>query len=54
MRVQAGHAWSLKGQCRFCRMTRQIFIAEGEPDCRWQKIGATKHGNPENRTSGQL
>ena len=32
MRFKAGHAWSLKGQCRFCRMTRQIFLAEGEPD----------------------
>jgi hypothetical protein len=38
MRFRAGHAWSLKGQCRFCRMTTQIFVAEGEPDCAWQKI----------------
>ena len=51
MRFKAGHAWSLKGQCRFCRMTMQIFIAEGEPDCGWQKIDALKHSNSGNAAS---
>jgi hypothetical protein len=52
MRVQSGHAWSLKGQCRFCRMTRQIFIAEGEPDCQWQRIGATNRTNSDSHVIG--
>ena len=47
MRFKGGHAWSLKGQCRFCRMTAQTFMAEGEPGCRRQAMAAPKHRNPE-------
>jgi hypothetical protein len=40
--IQGGHAWSLKGKCRFCGMTRAIFTAEGKPDCRWSKTETTE------------
>jgi hypothetical protein len=42
IRVEGGHAWSLKGQCRFCGMTREAFKAQGRPDCQWHTIKAGK------------
>jgi hypothetical protein len=37
IRSEGGHAWTLKGKCRFCGMTRVNFRMQGRPDCQWQK-----------------
>ena len=36
IRGEGGHAWTLKGKCRFCGMTRVLFKSENRPDCEWQ------------------
>jgi hypothetical protein len=36
VRSEGGHAWTLKGKCRFCGMTRVSFRMQGRPDCRWE------------------
>jgi hypothetical protein len=35
IRGEGGHAWTLKGKCRFCGMTRVLFKSENRPDCEW-------------------
>jgi hypothetical protein len=42
IRGEGGHAWTLKGKCRFCGMTRVLFKSENRPDCEW-------HTNPRKR-----
>jgi hypothetical protein len=36
IRGEGGHAWTLKGKCRFCGMTRVLFKSENRPDCERQ------------------
>jgi hypothetical protein len=33
IRGEGGHAWTLKGKCRFCGMTRVLFKMQNRPDC---------------------
>jgi hypothetical protein len=33
IRGEGGHAWTLKGKCRFCGMTRVLFEMQNPPDC---------------------
>jgi hypothetical protein len=42
IRGQGGHAWTLKGKCRFCGMTRVDFKLNNGPDCQWHAVGAKK------------
>ena len=42
IRGEGGHAWTLKGKCRFCGMTRVLFKSENRPNCAW-------HGKPSKR-----
>jgi hypothetical protein len=34
VRFERGHAWNLKGKCRFCGMTKLFFNAHRMPECR--------------------
>jgi hypothetical protein len=44
VRSEGGHAWTLKGKCRFCGMARADFKLQNRPDCDWQaiKVGRAK------------
>jgi hypothetical protein len=43
IRGEGGQAWTLKGKCRFCGMTRVLFKSENRPDCEWHsKSGKRK------------
>jgi hypothetical protein len=33
IRIEGGHAWTLKAKCRFCGMTRVLFKLQNRPDC---------------------
>ena len=33
VRSDGGHAWTLKGKCRFCGMTRVFFRLQNRPAC---------------------
>lgn len=33
VRSEGGHAWNLKGECRFCGMSKQSFRENGRPNC---------------------
>jgi hypothetical protein len=35
IRSEGGHAWTLKGKCRFCGMMRVDFNMQKRPDCQW-------------------
>jgi hypothetical protein len=37
VRSEGSHAWTLKGECRFCGMTRVDFTMQGRPDCKGQR-----------------
>jgi hypothetical protein len=42
-RSEGGHAWTQKGKCRFCGMTRVLFKSENWPECQWHiKLGKRK------------
>jgi len=34
-RSEGGHAWTLKGKCRFCGMTKVDFKLQNQPGCQW-------------------
>lgn len=58
VRSEGGHAWTLKGKCRFCGMTRVDFRMQKRPECEWHttkaaklKMAAQAKAKP---TSGQL
>jgi hypothetical protein len=44
VRSEGGHAWTLKGKCRFCGMTRVDFRMQSRPDCQGQKPKAAPQG----------
>ena len=51
IRGEGGHAWTLKGKCRFCGMTRVLFKLQNRPDCPWHtrpRRGRPKAGPPGN------
>ena len=35
VRSEGGHAWTLKGKCRFCGMTRVDFRMQKRSECEW-------------------
>jgi hypothetical protein len=35
IRGEGGHAWTLKGKCRFCGMMRVDFKMQNRPECKW-------------------
>ncbi len=52
VRGEGGHAWTLKGKCRFCGMTRVLFKSENRPDCEWHiKPGKRKTTSPRKSSS---
>ena len=46
IRSEGGHAWTLKGKCQFCGMTRVDFKLSNRPDCEWHGVKATKPKAP--------
>jgi hypothetical protein len=46
VRSEGGHAWTLKGKCRFCGMTRVDFRMHKRPECQGNKMGSTQKPNP--------
>ena len=46
IRIEGGHAWTLKGKCRFCGMTRVLPKMQNRPDCEWPSIKAQKRKSP--------
>jgi hypothetical protein len=61
IRIEGDHAWSLKGACRFCGMTRKAFKEQGRPDCQWSNkttkakaAKSTTKAKAAKSTSGQL
>jgi hypothetical protein len=47
IRGEGGHAWTLKGKCRFCGMSRVLFKSENRPNCEWPlKTGKRKTAPP--------
>ena len=51
IRGEGGHAWTLKGKCRFCGMTRVLFKSENRPDCEWHIKPGTRKTAPPGRPS---
>jgi hypothetical protein len=50
IRGEGGHAWTLKGKCRFCGMTR--VLSENRPDCEWHiKPSKRKTASPAKASS---
>jgi hypothetical protein len=47
IRMESGHAWNLKGKCRFCGMDRAFFKLNARPECPWSK---PKTKNPSSKT----
>ena len=42
VRSEGGHAWNLKGKCRFCGMARADFRTQGRPACKGPKPKASQ------------
>ena len=42
IRSEGGHAWTLKGKCRFCGLNRADFKIKNRPDCDWKATRVTK------------
>jgi hypothetical protein len=47
IRIEGGHAWTLKGKCRFCGMTRVLFKMQNRPDCQWPSIKEQTRRKPQ-------
>jgi hypothetical protein len=55
VRSEGGHAWTLKGKCRFCGMAWLDFKMQKRPDCQWdaKKTKATSLANDKSEPLGE-
>ena len=54
IRGEGGHAWTLRGKCRFCDMRRVLFKMQNRPDCSYELPKRKGKGEPPAKSVGTV